>query len=378
MKSAPLLLLTSAALILWLGQPAGADAPPRYRLTVLPLTFQNFDQFNYAPIAGGGINNAGQIVGQITARSGRLKNLRVAIWQKRHPTKFLDTTPVARDIKEEDPSNRDYTFATAINARGEAVGDNYLTFSGAYSGTVSRAYVWANSRMEEIRDFPFECDGFVCGINDHGWVVGDYSYNKQMPTSDDPPPPPIAAGTHAFLFRGGHVMPLWQGIARGINNQWQIVGTQSAGGYDRSRDKGILWRNGHITRLKMQPVAINGRGEIAGNVPLTEDTGRACVWRRGRVTLLSKQISHAFALNSRGAVVGERDDPASSHPARAALWRRCRAYDLNRCVGLPANWVLQSATGINDKGWIIGNGSIYKTPKDKQPAAYFSFLLTPR
>ena len=81
MKTAPLLLLTSAALFLSAGRPAGADAPPRYRLTILPLTFQDFDWFNYAPLAGGRINNGGQICGEITVQSGRLRNSRVAIWQ---------------------------------------------------------------------------------------------------------------------------------------------------------------------------------------------------------------------------------------------------------------------------------------------------------
>ena len=179
------------------------------------------------------------------------------------------------------------------------------------------------------------------------------------------------------MRRGGHITRLWPGVARDINNQGWIVGVKDAG-FNASRAKGVLWRNGHITLLSMQPVAINGRGEIAGNIPLTEDTGRACVWRRGRVTLLSKQISHAYALNDRGAVVGERADAALPHPSHATLWRQGRTYDLNRCVGLPANWVIQSAIGVNNQGWIIGNGGIYKTPKDKQPIRVFSFLLTPR
>ena len=282
------------------------------------------------------------------------------------------------NLKDEDPSNRDYTFAAGINARGEVVGDNYLTFSGAYSGTHSRAYVWSGGRVEEIKDFPYECDGFVCGINDTGWAVGNYGYNKQMPLVDDPPQPPISAGSHAFLFRGGRVTPLWQGIAQGINDSGQIVGTQSSGGIERSQDRGVLWRNGHITFLKMQPVAINGRGEIAGNIPATEDAGRACVWRRGRVTLLSKRMSRAYALNDRGEVVGEQDDDTLTHTGRATLWRGGRTYDLNRCTIRPRGWVLSAALGINDKGWIIGEGGIYKSPGDKRPTRQFTFLLTPR
>lgn len=384
MKTAPLLLLTTAALILWPAPPIGADVPPRYRLTVLPLDFYGYNEVD-SEDRRGGINALGQIVGSVSVRSGSIQDDRVALWQKGRPLRILDKRPVTR---EDTDSDRDFLYATAINTRGETIGAETVSSSGAYTIRTSTACILWNGRLNRLYGgFPSrrrpvagdDTNSVAVGLNDHGDVVGGFIDNNNFTqTQDDyPPAPPGEDGRHAFLRRGGRITRLWPGVARGINNRGWIVGVKDAGFY-ASHAKGVLWRNGHITLLSMQPVAINGRGEIAGNIPLTEDTGRACVWRRGRVTLLSRQISHAFALNSRGAVVGERDDPASSHPARAALWRRCRAYDLNRCVGLPANWVLQSATGINDKGWIIGNGSIYKTPRDKQPVKFFSFLLKPR
>jgi uncharacterized membrane protein len=372
MRTVSLLLLTSAALILWPGQPARAHAPPRYRLTVLPLTVETNDVLDNIDF-GGGIRDT-QIVGLRTIQRGSLSDQWAALWRQSHPLRVLDRTPVTND-----PQSNSYaiTFPTDVNRRGIVVGAAYCRFSGAWSGSSCAAVLWRNGKRKNIPGFPGNTDSIALGINDLGVIVGNYTHNNHNPVNDMDDLPPGVGGNHAFLIRNGRVKNLWPGIALGINNRGWLVGVKDVG-FDVSHAKGVLWRKGRVTLLKMQPVAINERGEIAGNIPITEDTGRACVWRRGRVTFLSEQISHAYALNDRGAVVGERDDPASSHPARAALWRRGRAYDLNRCVGLPANWVLQSATGINDKGWIIGNGSIYKTPKDKQPAAYFSFLLTPR
>jgi len=378
MKTAPLLLLTTAALILQPGQPDRADAPPRYRLTVLPLDFYGYNAVD-SEDRRGGINAQGQIVGAFSVRSGTLRDERVALWQKGCPLRILDKRPVTREDTE---SDRDFLYPTAINRRGEATGAETISSSGAYTIRTSTACILWNGRLNRLyQGFPSKGDtnSVALGLNDRGEVVGGFVYNNNgMPARDDFSTSSGLGSRHAFLRRNGQIITLWPGIARGINNQGQIVGTKDAGGDDRRRDRGVLWRNGHITLLKMQPVAINDRGWIAGNVPVTEDDGRACLWRNGRVTLLSKNISRAYALNGRGDVVGELRAPASSHPTRAALWRRGHAYDLNRCVNLPRNWILATALGINDKGWIIGEGGVYESPREKQPIKQFTFLLTPR
>lgn len=172
------------------------------------------------------------------------------------------------------------------------------------------------------------------------------------------------------MWHQGRVKKLWPGLARGINNKEEIVGSGNGGG--------LLWQNGKITSLKMEPVAIDERTEIAGNILVTETTGKACLWRHGKLTRLSRQISHAYALNNQGQVVGQLGDDALPTPPCALLWQDGKTYNLNRCVSLPRGWVLEKALGINDHGWIIGEGSIYKTPKGKQAVKSFTFLLTPR
>ncbi|MGI4788772.1 MAG: hypothetical protein ACRYFS_07965 [Janthinobacterium lividum] len=372
-----LLLVINAVLLLGLGQAADADVPPHYRLTVLPLTFQRSDELNNTRLPGGGINNSGQISGEAIVRSGRFSDDRAAVWQQGKPIIILDKTPVTKDKKEKDPTNSNHTFSTAINVHGAVSGGNFLTFSGAYSGILCRAFFWQGDRMQEITGFPEQCVGLAFGLNDKEWIVGSYAYNPPMP-GVDAVPPPNAAGTHAFLFRNGHVLPLWSGAARGINNRGQIIGTLDSGGYNRREDKGILWQDGHTTLLAMQPAAINEHGEIAGNISVSEDNGKACIWEHGRLTYLSRQISDAYALNNRSQVVGEIGNAESSRPTHAVLWQEGQTYDLNRTLSLPRGWVLTSALGINDKGWIIGEGSIYKIPKGRQMPKSFTFLLTPQ
>jgi uncharacterized membrane protein len=368
-------LFFGAVLLFGSGQPATAETPPRYRLTLLPLDFQTYDEMNYMPLGGVRINNAGQIVGETTVRSGKFSDARVALWQRGHRIKILDKTPLVSH--KNDGNSFTYTSSTGLNTLGWAIGGNYYTFTGAYSGRQFKAFLWKGNGVKEITDFPADCDGMAYGINAQGWVVGSYIYNKQMPTAEDPQPPPIAAGSHAFLFRNGRVIPLWRGIARGINTRGQIVGTLDSGGDDTRGDKGVLWRRGHVTLLKMQPAAINERGEIAGNIPGTEDNDKACVWKRGHLTLLSKRVSHAYALNSRGEIVGEQANRAMPHTIHAVLWRRGQAYDLNRCVPLPHGWLLERALGINDKEQIIGEGGVYPSANAREPKTHFTFLLTP-
>ncbi len=208
MKLFTALLPLVIGLLPWLGRPAGADARPRYWLTVLPIAFQNFDALNYIRIAGGGINNKGQIAGWLASPSGRLGDYRVVIWQKGHPLRLLDKAPVTTGRGEEDPSNRNYTFATAINGQGEVIGGNYLTFSGAYSGVIGTAYLWHSGLMAKISGFPDDADGMALGLNDRGQIVGDYAYNPHTLSPADPPPPSSDFGDHAFLVRGGHVLTL--------------------------------------------------------------------------------------------------------------------------------------------------------------------------
>ena len=364
----PFFLLTGAALSLLFGTPAGADTP-HYRLTVLPLDFSGYNMID-VNTPQGGINAQGQVVGMASVRSGGFRDDRAALWQMGHSLRVLDKHPVT------DPnatSGQDFLYPTAINRRGMATGTRTLSYSGAYSVNISTAYLlWNGLRKDLSREIltKAEMASAALGLNDQGDIVGGFVYDDtDADAATDSSPPPGTESRHAFVRHNEHIMPLWPGVARGINNHGWIVGVRDVDGED-SHARGVLWRSGKVTLFKMQPTAINEHGEIAGNLPVTEDNDRACLWRQGHITYLSKQISHAYGLNNRGDVVGEWD--------HAVLWRDGRTYDLNRCVSLPKGWVLEKAIGINDHGWIIGEGCVYKTPKDKQALKSFTFLLTPK
>ena len=91
-------------------------------------------------------------------------------------------------------------------------------------------------------------------------------------------------------------------------------------------------------------------------------------WRDGRGAFLSTEEGKALGINNKGVIVGEVYRDKSFH---ACLWKDGKALDLNALIPKNSGWTLYDATGINDKGQIIGTG---KFDKDTLSA----FLLTPK
>jgi len=87
--------------------------------------------------------------------------------------------------------------------------------------------------------------------------------------------------------------------------------------------------------------------------------------------------SSAVSINNKGHIVGSSGTTTSSGSVRAVLWFRngtMKNLSLNES-GVPGNvgnltgWTLTSATQINEKGYIIGQGTYN--------GATCAFLLTP-
>ncbi len=57
----------------------------------------------------------------------------------------------------------------------------------------------------------------------------------------------------------------------------------------------------------------------------------------------------AFAINDAGVIVGRSG-------TRAVIWRGLYPVDLNELIPKGWGWQLQCATGINDRGSIVGWG----------------------
>jgi probable HAF family extracellular repeat protein len=79
-----------------------------------------------------------------------------------------------------------------------------------------------------------------------------------------------------------------------------------------------------------------------------------------------------WALNDAGVVVGMAE--VSNHVWRAFVWdAESGIRDLNAVVTVPPNFILDRAIGINDRGWIVGDGHFGPNWSSSQ-----AFVLIPR
>ena len=129
-----------------------------------------------------------------------------------------------------------------------------------------------------------------------------------------------------------------------------------------------------------EALAINDLGMVAG-VHRSNDAQsyHGFVWTEaGGATLLPHLFDDAlldvrpWGINDAGIVVGTAE--VSQHVWRAFMWDAERGIrDLNTLATPPANFVLDRALGINDRGWIVGDGHFGPNWSSSQ-----AFVLIPR
>ncbi len=110
---------------------------------------------------------------------------------------------------------------------------------------------------------------------------------------------------------------------------------------------------------------------------------RAVAWQDGAANLEASgpatdlgsngYYSRAWCINDLGTVVGDSWPGTGGEytQGRAILWQSTNAYDLNAYIPTNSGWVLVAATGINNKGQIVGQGTC------SNELGYRAFLLTP-
>ncbi len=187
------------------------------------------------------------------------------------------------------------------------------------------------------------------GINRNGDVVGDIGEPGMVPTQ--------TAWIHLFgqstfiaLNGGGS-----SAIALAINDKGVIVGCQTINSGICSRI--VLWPSPTATPevlFRGTPRSINKDGIIVGSDSVTL---HAFVYRNSGLadlgTLPGDTVSVANAINDAGEIGGWSSNGSVQ---RAVMWQNGQIIDLNSVLPSNSGWTLISATGINNRGDIVGTG----------------------
>lgn len=297
------------------------------------------DLGNFSPNA---LNNAGQVIGD------------GVLWQNGETTRL----PIR---------------AMAINNTGQVVGFRGSGIVSAMTEHNVHAYLWQNGKYRDLGTPIRTSQLYAYGINDAGQIVGSTYWSPLLWDAGKKIHLPSLVNNPRFT-----ILPC---EALGINNAGVIVGY---GNTARVEQQPVVWQKRRLSKLALLPgcregeaVAINARGDIVGACSLRRygRPRRACVWlnRRPRAlgTLPGDTDAEARAINAQGQVVGFTGaEVKKTWRTRAFLWQNGQLSDLNALLPPHSGWRLESASGINDRGQIVGSGRHNGKPR--------AFLLTPR
>ncbi len=313
--------------------------------------------------AARGINDSGQITGSSDLKAGYPHAF---IWV---PNGLNLTTGSMKDLGLLSGGN--ITFGQAINAYGQVAG--YSGSKKSFSTTFPTAARWNVDTFGNVLSIDTikplggsQCQSY--GINDAGQVVGWSSVTKST------------GGMHAFLWTSGSMVDIggppsgsdWR-KALGINSNGVVVGLDGLMGWYRRTPSDTV-----PTELPFNSNAVNvdanNHDIIAGSA-----NGQAILYdlTAGAFVLLTSNASwggiysEALALNSLGQMVGQSSvgpfvyNPSNGMQALSGMFLQP--------VG--RTWVLDTATGINNRGQICGYG--YTTDTGSITKVFRAFLLTP-
>jgi len=291
-----------------------------YRLVSLPLR----------PVA---INDAGQVAGTTSSH-------RAAVWTRDVGLKEL---PLPPGFTQAD--------AVSINNHGDIV---EIAHDPTFS--TSQAFLYSNAALAPLsgdKARPFQ-------IGESNRIAGEALL-------------PGKQRTEPVLWQNGSLRPLGAccgGSAKSVNERGEAIGDA----YDeQGRYYAFLWteaaglqRIGPPNRFS-SAVALNNLGHVViESFPgiLFYDAGSLI-----SVRLAPKFPSHPRAINDCDVMVGAYGPFADAY--RAFAWEKSGGFfDLNSRIAPGVGWKLESATGINNRGEIVGKG-------DPPGAEDTGFLLIP-
>lgn len=266
--------------------------------------------------------------------------------------------------------------ANAINRHGQVAGDSY-TAQGA-----EHAFLYSGGSLQDLGTLGGN-DSQANGINGHGQVVG-WSGLAGVPEFGP------SGSVHAFLYSNGSMQDLGTlnggaySQATAVNAHGRVVGWSDTS----SGQHAFLYSHGSMQDLgtiggsgsASQANGINRAGQVVGwSYVGTTNSYHAFLYSNGNMqdlgTLAGATFdSQANAINTRGQIVGWSDTDAFGSPQHAFLYSNGTMVDLNildTSSPLASYVTLYSATGINDRGWIVANGV------DSRTGEAHAYLLIP-
>jgi uncharacterized membrane protein len=283
---------------------------------------------------------------------------------------------VITELASPDSTLRDVE-ARRINNRSEVVGSLVLYDPGF---TARRAFLWRHGRFMDLGSLPGPLAGwsFAWSINDWGEVAG-FTVDNDIDV--------YATPFRWFRGRSSRVPidPALSASALDINNLGQVIGNSTPGPYDPYDGPYggyVAGRKGPVHFLESLPgsqrlsaVAINDRGQVIGTAG-----DRAVLWEDDTAldlgTLPGASSSRAVAINVFGTVIAVVTYPSGD--STATIWRDGEMRDLNEMIVADdaggSSVHLESASDINNLGWIAARGKDASRPPDEQ---YRTYLLIP-
>jgi probable HAF family extracellular repeat protein len=237
---------------------------------------------------------------------------------------------------------------TGINSAGDAIGNSY--HNGTY---VPFSYSGGQTQNLNLPNTTFSVAN---AINDAGQITG-------LTTT-------TSGSTVAYLYANGAAtyLPTFGGrtSGNGLNKYGQVVGASGLDSSINATTHAFLYSDGQMTDLgTLQGYAssaaegINDDGNIVGDVESSAGVTHAMLYEGGAMSDLDSLAgtgSVAFAINNSQVVVGRITYATGLN--HAFVYSDGTMLDLNTLIAPNAGWILESASGINGNGQIVGFGTL--------------------
>ena len=242
----------------------------------------------------------------------------------------------------------------------------YTTSIWGNLGTEQRAVLWRPGQKVEDLGTLGGPSAVAYLVNTHGVIAGQADTNNVINAATGSPT------ADPFLWRKRRMTDLGtlggtNGSPVALNNRGEVAGQSDLEGDTTLHP--FLWSHGRMNDLGTLGGAngiaewMNNAGHVVGIADLPGGkVHHGFLWRNGKMIDLGvargKTCSGAFGVNSKDQVVGASGicgGPENTHTG--FLWQRGHMIDLNTLISLPASGLrVADGNAINDRGDIAGIG----------------------